>query len=302
MNSILTRFIEQFSLPPSYIVKAEKWFVPIAESLIKAHTSAKTPILIGINGCQGSGKSTLSALLTALLTEHYGKSCINISIDDFYYAKKKRLELSESVHPLFKTRGVPGTHNTALLLKIVSELKNLEKKHATVLLPRFDKSKDDLFPSEQWQSINSTVDIIILEGWCVGLQAQTEKELVSPINMLEQEFDSTGEWRTIVNDHLQNSYHQIFKLIDGLIFLKAPTFNAVYKWRCEQEHKLISTLTSSTLDLSQKHDEIMSDKQIERFIQYFERLTKHGLTSLPARSDIVISLNEKRDIENCVIK
>ena len=58
--------------------------------------------------------------------------------------------MSKKVSPLFLTRGVPGTHDTKLLLKCLKSLKN--HNFRKVLIPRFDKSTDDRFKKKNGKS------------------------------------------------------------------------------------------------------------------------------------------------------
>jgi D-glycerate 3-kinase len=155
-------------------------------------------------------------------------------------------------------------------------------------LPRFDKSRDDRAEPDTWPLISGPVDLIILEGWCVGCTPQADDDLLEPINSLEREEDTTGEWRRFVNDQIKGGYTDLFDTFDALIFLQAPSFDAVYRWRLEQEEKL-SALTAGNAT------GIMNRKQIARFIQHYERLTRVNLATLPLTADVVLELNENHD-------
>ena len=183
---------------------------------------------------------------------------------------------------MFKTRGVPGTHDTKLLSKIFNDLG--KKNFKSVYVPRFDKSIDDRFPKSKWQKISNKPDLIIFEGWCVGAKAQTKKQLLKPINILEKNNDSKLVWRTKVNNELNNNYRKIFSKIDCLVFLKVPNFECVYKWRLLQENKL---------KLTSKGKKIMSPKQVREFIMYYERITKQMLEDLSKNAYAVLSLDKK---------
>ena len=92
--------------------------------------------------------------------------------------------MSKKVSPLFLTRGVPGTHDAKLLYKCLKLLK--KKKFKKVLIPRFDKSSDDRLSKNKWQKVKIKPDIVIFEGWCVGVTPQRKKELIVSINTLEK--------------------------------------------------------------------------------------------------------------------
>ena len=42
----------------------------------------------------------------------------------------------------------------------------------------------------------------------------------------------------------------------------------------------------------------MSEKQIENFIMYYERLTKHMLKTLPRKAHAVINIDKKHRLES----
>ena len=49
--------------------------------------------------------------------------------------------MSNNVHPLFKTRGVPGTHDINLIKNFFEILK--KKKFRKIQLPKFEKAIDN---------------------------------------------------------------------------------------------------------------------------------------------------------------
>ena len=73
-----------------------------------------------ISGAQGCGKTTLLKLINKNFNNFYNLSPLCISLDDYYLTKKQRSELSNKIHPLFITRGVPGTHDIEKLVKTIS--------------------------------------------------------------------------------------------------------------------------------------------------------------------------------------
>jgi len=282
------RFINSHSLPESYLQQASIWFDPIVESLLKHHNSEKKGFIAGVSGCQGSGKTTLADYLSISLIEH-GLRCVAISIDDFYLTQQQREHLAKETHPLLITRGVPGTHDIPLALSTLNALLN---KEGSVPIPRFNKSQDDRYPKNKWPIIEAPVDIVILEGWCLGIDAQTEQDLVQPMNQLESLQDTDGKWRKYVNRQLETAYTPLWDLIDNIIMLKAPDFDSVYQWRLEQEQKLSQKNSAS----EQETTKIMSPAQIKYFIQHYERLTRHSLNHLPIHCQHVFKLSKQRQI------
>ena len=257
------------------------YYLPICEKIFKKLSKKKIKI-IGLTGGQGAGKSTITQIIKLIFEIKYNFNVTFFSIDDFYKTLRERETLSKKIHPMFKTRGVPGTHDTKLLSKIFNDLS--KKNFKSVYVPRFDKSIDDRFPKSKWQKIGKKPDLIIFEGWCVAAKAQTKKQLLKPINILEKKNDSKLVWRTKVNNELKNNYRKIFSKIDCLIFLKVPSFECVYKWRLLQENKL---------KLTSKGKKIMSPKQVREFIMYYERITKQMLEDLSKNAYAVLSLDKK---------
>jgi mannosyl-3-phosphoglycerate phosphatase family protein len=183
------------------------------------------------------------------------------------------------------TRGVPGTHDVALARKTLTDL---QQAHLPVWLPRFDKASDDRLPPEFAECITEPVDVIILEGWCLGSEAEAENTLSHPINELESSEDQEGRWRRYVNKQLALSYPNLFELIDIWVMLKAPSFDCVFDWRMEQETKLRQRHTQ------QGH--IMDEKQLARFIQFYQRITEQTLKHLPAKVHYLFELDSHRQI------
>jgi D-glycerate 3-kinase len=276
-------FILRHRLPDSFRDIARDIYLPLIDWLDK---KTETPLLLGINGCQGSGKSTLADFIAAVQAMR-GRRVAVLSIDDFYLTRRERAQLAQSIHPLLQTRGVPGTHDLALALQTVDSLLSLSPGDTTQL-PRFDKSRDDRAPLSQWPTIEGPIDMVILEGWCVGSRPQSANELTTPVNTLEKNEDADGRWRQFVNDSLKN-YQQLFERLHTMVMLKAPDFSCVYRWRLEQEQKLAA--------LRPDGSGVMSAEEIARFIQHYQRLTEANLVALPSHADVILELNHQHGID-----
>jgi D-glycerate 3-kinase len=281
-------FITRNGLPEHYLQQASIWFDPIVETLIEHHYSAQRTLVIGINGCQGSGKTTLADYLCTCLKAR-GLKAISISIDDFYLTRKQRQQLASDVHPLLSTRGVPGTHDLELAIET---LNNLMMDSGDVKVPKFNKAQDERLPIEQWPEVETPLDIIILEGWCVGITAETEDALLEPINELESLKDPGGKWRNYINQQLVTNYPELWQLIDRLIMLQAPSFSCVYQWRLEQEQNLERLVQGAAAN----NNRIMDAEEIQQFIQHYERLTRHSLKYLPETCQHLFQLTSKRQV------
>jgi len=286
----LDAFMRKESLPSSFASIAVESYIPLAQLLANRSNSSDSPIVVGVNGAQGTGKSTLSALLALALENNHKLNTAVISIDDIYLTKQERLSLGEQVHPLLKTRGVPGTHDTELGISLLKKLKNKELVH----IPTFNKATDDRHPIEQWVECAEDVDVILFEGWCVGAIPQSDPALTEACNALEKNEDGDGCWRKFVNEQLQNQYQELFSFLDILVMLKAPNFECVHEWRSLQEEKLRLKYENS---LDQSVTEIMLPSQIERFIMHYERLTRWMLEEMPQRADHLLELTSDHNIK-----
>ena len=290
---MLSAFMTKNTLPDEFKLLVENSYLPLAERIFSKYKEQGSPYFIGLNGCQGSGKSTLSEYIAEYLSSTHKLNVVVMSLDDFYLSKKARNELAENIHPLFNTRGVPGTHDTVLLHKVINHLKNEQTGFS---IPRFNKATDNPHPKELWEPIEKPIDIIIVEGWCWGVTSQNEAQLLEPVNELEQQYDSKAIWRTYVNDQLKLHYQPLYQHMDFWVALEAPCFNSVYKWRLEQEQKLANRLSLA------EHSDIMNAEQIFNFIQYFQRLTIHGTSTLPSIANDIFYLDEYRNIATHVQK
>ena len=264
-----------------------RFYLPISKMIKDEYLKKDKTIMIGLTGGQGTGKSTISNILKIILKGAYELETIVFSIDDFYKTLNERNKMSKKISTLFLTRGVPGTHDTKMLYNCIKNLKS--NKFRNFKIPKFDKSIDDRCSKNKWFKVRKKPNIVIFEGWCVGVTAQKKKDLNYPLNKLEKQKDKKKIWRNKVNFELKKNYKKIFNLIDKLIFLKVPSFKYVFKWRLLQEKKL---------RITSKGKKTMSDNQIKNFIMYYERLTKHMLNILPKTADTVISIDKKHRLRS----
>lgn len=239
------------------------------------------PLILGLCGAQGSGKSTLATGLQALMEQEGYRTAI-LSLDDLYLGRQARGQLAAAVHPLFRTRGVPGTHGVGRGIALLEAAKG----RAPLLLPRFDKGQDEPLP--QGEAVAAPVDLLIFEGWCVGARPQAKADLVQPVNALERDEDPDEIWRRHVNRQLRGPYAELFAWIDRLVLLAAPDFSVVRGWRGQQEEAL----------LARGADRAMDARQLDRFVQHYERLTRHILTEMPARADLLLPLDDARHLRS----
>ena len=280
-------FIERHRLPPAFKEIIQRHYSPLSEWLVGRHRAGPA-MLLGINGAQGTGKSTLAEFLKEALESFHAWQVAVLSIDDFYLTKSERDALAESLHPLLATRGVPGTHDVSMMQRYLASLRALEAG-AVMRVPRFDKASDDRADETTWPIVTGPVNLVILEGWCVGSEAEPASSLAGPVNELESSRDPDGAWRRYVNQRLASDYAALFAKLDALVFLQAPGFDAIYRWRLEQEHKLVESRPGDTSG-------IMDDQQISEFIQYYERITRNNLVTIRNSADVVLELDEYHNV------
>jgi D-glycerate 3-kinase len=230
--------------------------------------------------------------MARIAQEVFGTPATTLSLDDFYLTQTERKRLSESIHPLFATRGVPGTHDLALLN---STLQALARVDGPVALPEFDKARDERTKSVQWRQVCAPVKLIFLEGWCVGISPQSDLALVEPVNETEREQDSGGRWRQEVNRQLQDTYAALFDQLDVLLFLKAPDFNAVFDWRWEQEQRLSDAIREGAHPTTGTG---MTRNEVDAFVLHYQRLTEHALATLAGRADVTWALDHDRSVRS----
>lgn len=272
-------------IPPQRAEDLQRLCLPLAAWAHGQKPQGK-PLVLGVNGAQGSGKSTLCLFLRLVLRHAYGYRVATLSLDDLYKTRAERMRMAREIHPLFATRGPPGTHDTEMGLAVLDAL--TAPAEGSVALPAFDKARDDRRPLSAWPHYATPADIVLFEGWCVGAVPQPDCALCRPVNRLEREEDAFGIWRRYANRRLQDSYAPLFARVDRLLMLKAPGFESVRAWRALQERKLAAKTAADA------RDRLMDAAALERFLMHYERVTRHCLTDMPQRADMVLFLNAEQ--------
>jgi D-glycerate 3-kinase len=236
--------------------------------------------VFGITGLQGTGKSTLSAQVAAL-AEARGLRPVVLSIDDLYLDQPERQRLGREVHPLLATRGAPGSHDLALGRATVDAL-----RAGRARLPAFDKISDRRLPESDWARIDGVPDLVLFEGWFHKVPPQAEADLAAPINALERDEDAGGTWRRWCNAALAD-YAPLWAELGALLFLQGPGFEQVPEWRWQQE---------LTLAAANPGRRTMTQAEIERFVLFFERVSRQALATLPRIADWTVRVDARRHV------
>ncbi len=274
------------------IVNLKKNYIPMSFWIEKKYMEKGKTLFLGLSGGQGSGKTTVTAILKIILGKFFKRTVYTMSIDDFYKTLKERNQISRTIHPLFKTRGVPGTHDVNLIKKLFNFIRR--KKFRKFKLPRFDKSIDDRFEEKYWNTIKKRPEIVILEGWCIGAKPQSNSLIKKPINILERKEDKNFIWRNYVNKKLKIEYKKIFNMLDHVIFIRVPNFKMVLKWRLLQESKLKKK--------SYLNKKIMSHTQIKRFVMFYQRITLQMIKDLSKCASMVIVLKKNHEFKKILYR
>ncbi len=275
------KFIDKEKMLKSFLIPLCFW--------IAKKNKKKPPLIIGLAGGQGTGKSTITFIISLILIKYFKLNVFKISIDDFYKTRKDRKILSIKKHPLLMTRGVPGTHDYRIISNFFKKVKS--KNFKSYKLPKFDKSIDDRCQKKLWYKINSRPDIIILEGWCVGAKAQKNSKINKPINSLEKVKDPNLIWRKYVNTQLKTNYKNLFKQLNEIIYLKVNKFKLLQEWRIKQEKRL--WLKSK----NKKNSKIMNKGDVINFMQTYQRITQNMFKDVPKYASIILNLNSNHQIK-----
>ena len=251
----------------------------IEENYLKILFKLKSKKKIMIAGPQGSGKSSLSKLIKLYLEKFYDKSVIIICMDDFYLSKKQRTQLSKNIHPLFLTRGVPGTHDLGLMNKKIKQILN---KEFPIYLPIFDKVSDTR--KRTYKKVLKA-DVIIFEGWCAGAQPVNQNYLQKNFNNLEKNKDKNFIWRNSYNKYL-NEYQKIFSKFNYIIYFQFNHWDHVVNWKYKQE-----------LELRDKKKDLALKKYLKEFVQYYEKVSKWMHLKVPKYCNILIKLDTHQKIK-----
>jgi D-glycerate 3-kinase len=233
------------------------------------------PALIGVSGAQGSGKTTVCQSLVAANAPRFAQ----FSIDDVYLDHAQRAELATRTHSLFVTRGPPGTHDITLACETIDALSTANADTETPL-PRFDKIKDVMKPREEWPVFRGRPEAILVDGWCLGALPVPPSP---PLNAVEEE-DTNGVWRETQDEFLRTTYADWFASFDAIIYMRAPSWDVVRRWRGQQE----VTLRGRALTAEE-------EAWIDRFVLHYERITRSMMAG-HVKADWIIQIDEQRRV------
>ena len=253
-------------LPSVDEASLEQAYFPLAARLGRScSTGGASSRTVAIAGPPGSGKSTLSEFLGVMLDAGYGLRCARFGLDDVYLSKAERLEMGRRVHPLFATRGAPGTHRTETIVSLLGALRTANEATLTAL-PRFDKSLDDTSPCSEWPLFVGKPHVILFDTWLWNVRPPNDEELSEPINRREAERDPDGTWRIASAQAFRDRYVGVFSEADEWIKIEPPGWEAMVRFREEQERNRILRMSEGAREALPK-----PEHPIGYFLELFER-------------------------------
>lgn len=262
-----------------------KLWLPLATQLAEHRQQLGRPLVQGILGSQGTGKTTLAKVLTLILSQ-LNDCTISLSLDDLYktYAERQQLQ---SIDPRLIWRGPPGTHDIELGIKVLDQLQQ-PLPHQKVAIPRFDKSLWNGAGDRTNPEQVSNIDIVLFEGWFVGCRPIDESKFNDPPSPIITETDQ--QFARDMNIMLQN-YVPLWDRLDQLIVFNPVDYRFSKQWRLQAEHEMIATGKSG-----------MTDAEINQFVDYFWKalhpeLFISPLINNPKFVNLVIEINAAHQIE-----
>jgi D-glycerate 3-kinase len=252
-------------------------WLPLGIKLASQRQQLSRPLIQGILGGQGTGKTTMCKILSLILNQ-LGYQTVSLSLDDLYKTYSDRLLLTQQ-DPRLIWRGPPGTHDIDLGLDVLDKIRQLQ---SPVMVPRFDKSAFGGAGDRTNPEIVTNIDIVLFEGWFVG---------VRPINA--DVFDTapppilTDADKAFARDinHRLYDYLPLWERLDSLIVLYPTDYRCSLEWRKQAEQQMIAAGKSG-----------MSNAEIEQFVNYFWRSLHPELFIKPLvkNVDLVIEIHGDR--------
>jgi D-glycerate 3-kinase len=270
---------------PNQILRTlENLWLPLATRLAEERKVLERPLIQGILGGQGTGKTSLTKVVSLILA-HLGYNTLGISIDDLYKTFAERQHLKQE-DPRLARRGPPGTHDVKLGIELLEQLRQPHQKYP-IAIPRFDKSLHNGEGDRIAPQLVEQVDIVLFEGWFVGVRPVPDETVFNhaPYPIV------TPEDRQFARDMNQRlkEYLPLWERLDSLIVFYPKDYHWSKQWRWEAEQKMIASGKSG-----------MSQEAIYQFVEYFWKALHPELfiTPLTLNPDIalVIEINQDHSV------
>uniref|UniRef100_A0A7S2ZZW7 Phosphoribulokinase/uridine kinase domain-containing protein n=3 Tax=Rhodosorus marinus TaxID=101924 RepID=A0A7S2ZZW7_9RHOD len=260
--------------------RVHKLYLPVFFWLKKQIREAKATrdgtMIVGLSCPQGGGKTTITNFLVKMFAAE-GITCAIASTDDFYLTYDKQRELAETYasNPLLEFRGNPGTMDVDLMCNTVSALAHCGPGDE-INIPRYNKSaykgRGDRVPEEDWPTVKGPVDLVILEGWCMGFQ---------PV-----ENPSTSDIAE-VNEFLKD-FAKVYDLLDVMLVVEIADPEYVYDWR-KQAEDTMKAKGKAGMTSAQLKDFV--DRFMPAYKEYLPGLYGNGVSTELPQLNIKIDSN-----------
>lgn len=270
---------ETWNSHPAPLELLWRLWLPLALQLSAWRQTLDRPLIQGMLGGQGTGKTTLTQILQIILRK-LGLNSVCLSIDDLYktYAERQALQQQD---PRLIWRGPPGTHDLELALQILNQLRD-PLPGEEIEIPRFDKSAWNGAGDRTSPDHVQDIDIVLFEGWFVGVRPVDPQLLEQAPDPIRTEGDRA--FAQANNQRLQ-AYLPLWDRLDRLIVLLPEDYRFSKTWRREAEHQMKASGKPG-----------MSDREIEQFVDYFwtalhPTLFIEPLAQNPQYTDLVIEID-----------
>ncbi|KAI1298045.1 putative Uridine/cytidine kinase [Xylaria venustula] len=279
--------------------------IPFILERVQSHfkSGSTLPFIVGLNGVQGVGKTTLVGKLAETLQQDEGLQTLVCSIDDFYLTHDDQVALAKSMpdNALLQVRGEPGTHDMGLAKDFFAAIRS----SSTTRVPQYDKSlfegQGDRLPRSSWPEVNAPgqpkVQVVIFEGWCVGFRSLPPAEVLAKYTALSRTLKSHDPGHLqFINEKLV-AYDTITNLFDAFIHIDAENTEWVYDWRLEQE-----------VMLRAKRGAGMSNEQVVRFVdayypayELFTERLRSGVFANKIKCQLRLVVGKDRHVKETIV-
>jgi D-glycerate 3-kinase len=238
--------------------------------------------LLGLSALPGCGKTTLCDWLVQASSE-LGWSIAFLSIDDFYWPGPE-LDRRMAGNPWGVPRAIPGSHDLELMANAFDQWRETGVLNA----PRFDKSlRQGRGDRSEW--VCSTPDLVVLEGWFVGVLVSDDVSSANDSCSLELTTEELLYREELIR--LIPDYSPIWNRINKLWHLKSQSGTSSRIWKRQQVETQARTTGVQ-----------MSQSAVQDFVRMIE-------TAFPApwlqdlnQSDVVIDLTNQRAVREITLK